>query len=287
MTDPETIITRIKHVDIQGATAVARAGIALLQRMHENDADQERLEEVADQLREARPTEPLLFNAINVAMATENFDPVLDHLDEAQDTIHETGADLIDNGDTVFTHCHSSTVTGTLRYAFEEETKEFTVRNTETRPLYQGRETAEELAEIGIPVTHYVDAGARIALKDADVMMIGADAITDSGHVLNKIGSELFTAVAQEHDVPAYVLADSWKFDHRTVFDYEPALEQRVASEVWEDAPDGVEIVNYAFERIAPNRIDAIISDIGSYAPEEFVDHADRNYHELTGAERE
>lgn len=287
MNDPDTVIRKIENVEIQGATAVARAGIELLQSLQEDGAHQQRLDAVAERLKGARPTEPLLFNAIDIALATDDFDQVLEHIDTAQDQIQETAADLIADGSVVFTHCHSSTVTGTLRYAFRDRGTAFTVHNTETRPLYQGRETAEELADTGIPVQHYVDAGGRIALKDADVMLIGADAITDSGHVLNKIGSELFAEVAQEHDVPVYVLADSWKFDHRTVFDYEPELEQRVAEEVWQDAPDGVEIVNYAFERIEPHRIDGIISDIGSYGPNAFVEHADRNYHELTGTEQE
>ncbi len=287
MADPDAVIKKIENIEIQGATAVARAGVELLQEMHDDGIHQQRIEAVAERLKGVRPTEPFLFNAIDIALSTEDFERVLAHIDSAQDDIHRAAADLFEDGDTVFTHCHSSTVVGTLIHAADELDQQVTVHNTETRPLFQGRDTAKELADAGIPVKHYVDSGARLALQDADMVMLGADAVTSSGHVLNKIGSELFAEAAQVREIPVYVLTDSWKFDHRTVFDHVEEREKRRGSEVWEDAPDNVQVMNYAFERISAEHIDAIVSDIGSYNPETFVDHADRNYHELTGTEEE
>lgn len=275
--DADTVIKKIKDVEIQGATNVARAGIELLQDLDEQGASQDELEATAHRLKEARPTEPFLFNAIDIVLETRDFGAVLQHIEDSQTEIHGSGADLINEGSAVYTHCHSSTVTGTLTRAFME--KEFSVKCTETRPLYQGRETAEELADAGIPVELSVDSGARLALEDADIMFIGADAVTPDGHVLNKIGSGMFAAVAQGHDVPVYVLTDSWKFDARTA--WEDELETRPADEVWTEAPDAVDIVNYAFERVQSALIDGIVSELGVHPPGAFVDTVQEEYPQI------
>ncbi len=279
--DADTVIQQIKDVEIQGATAVARTGVELLQELADAGASQERIDDVAQQLKTARPTEPFLRNAVNIALDTADFEQVLDHIDTARTDIVDIGSDIVPEDGTVFTHCHSSTVTSTLVNAFDTDA-DFAVHCTETRPLYQGRETAAELADNGIPVQLYVDSGAQIALTDADVMLIGADAITAAGDVLNKIGSDLFAMTAQENDVPVYVLTDAWKFvgaDSDTV----PSRERRDAAEVWSDAPDGVDIVNYAFERIMAAHIDGIVSELGVLEPEAFVDQVQEAY--MSGAQ--
>jgi ribose 1,5-bisphosphate isomerase len=154
--------------------------------------------------------------------------------------------------------------------------KRFEVHNTETRPRYQGRITAQELALLGIPVTHYVDAAARFALKKADIMLVGADAITADGKVINKIGSELFAEIASKFDIPVYVCADSWKFDAATIFGYEEEIEERTPSEIWKKPPKGIKIDNHAFEKIDPRLVTGIISEFGIYRPEIFAEELKR-----------
>lgn len=283
--DPDETIRKIEDVEIQGATAVARTGVGLLQELDDDDASEDELDEVAQRLKEARPTEPFLFNAVDMARETGDYEQVLAHMDDTQDKIQNIAAGLLEDGDTVFTHCHSSTVTGVLQHVSSHGT-DIAVRCTETRPLYQGRETAAELAYTGIPVQLYVDSGARIALKDADVMLIGADAVTATGKVVNKIGSELFAEVAHRYDVPVYVCTDAWKFDARSRFGYHEPLERRVADEVWEDAPDGVDIVNYAFERIHPDVIDGIVSELGVLPPDGFAQTVQDAYPEIMDVEK-
>lgn len=280
--DPDTVIQQIEDVEIQGATAVARTGVELLQDLAEKGADRDDIETTADRLKAARPTEPFLRNAVNVALETEDYADVLAHIDTARDDITPVAAELVESGDTVFTHCHSSTVTASLVHAHDDGAS-FAVHCTETRPLYQGRTTAKELAEAGIPVELYVDAGARLALKKADVMLIGADAITSTGKVVNKIGSELFAEVAHGYDIPVYIVTDSWKFDSRSRFGYHESLERRVADEVWPDAPGGVDVMNYAFEHVHPDLIDGIVSELGVLAPDSFVQAVMDTYPELQG----
>ncbi|MFB6076705.1 MAG: hypothetical protein ABEK12_01075, partial [Candidatus Nanohaloarchaea archaeon] len=65
--DPDQVVRKIRHIEIQGATSIARAGIELLQEMDRDGADRAAIDAVADDLRAARPVEPLLDNAIRIA----------------------------------------------------------------------------------------------------------------------------------------------------------------------------------------------------------------------------
>ena len=109
-------------------------------------------------------------------------------------------------------------------------------------------------------------------------MLLGADAITVEGKIINKMGSELFAEVAEQNDVPVYICSDSWKFDPASVFGYEEEIEKRSAKEVWPTAPKGVTISNFAFEKINPDLITGIISELGVYTPEVFVEEVKRSY---------
>jgi len=137
-----------------------------------------------------------------------------------------------------------------------------------------------------VPVRFYVDSGARIALREADVMLIGADAVLDNGKVINKIGSETFAEVAGGYGVPVYVVTNSWKYDPMSSFGYETEIERRAAEEVWDEPPEGVEVVNYAFEKISPEKVDGVVSELGVHAPDDFVEAVGEKYPELVDAAR-
>ncbi len=294
----EKAVRDIKSVKIQGAENIAKASVEAIRlyfskrRLRRPDVFLSALFSASKKLSGARPTEPLLRNCMRfVVMETGREGSVnglmnrmfsacrqvIYHLEIAGKSIADMGSNKIENGMNVFTHCHSSSVMGALRKA-KEQGKNFVVYNTETRPLFQGRITARELARMKIPVKHFVDSGARIALKDCDLMLIGADAITSEGKVINKIGSEMFAMMAERYGVPVYVLADSWKFDPLSVYGIPEPIERRSAREVWRRPPRGVEISNMAFERVDPDLISAIISELGVYAPENFVSEVRKTY---------
>ncbi|MFB6166640.1 MAG: translation initiation factor eIF-2B [Candidatus Nanohaloarchaea archaeon] len=270
--DAEETLRKIREVEIQGATNVAREGVKLLREMDSEGASRERLERVMEELEDARPTEPLLFNAIDIVRETGDYGRVLEHLESSRERIVKKGKDLVEEGDTVYTHCHSSTVTSVLKEA--SKGRDFEAKVTETRPLYQGRVTAEELAEADIPVELYVDSAAHKVLQDADMMFIGADAVIPGG-VVNKIGSGLFARTANTLDVPVHVFTDSWKYTG------EADIEERPPGEIWEDAPGGVEIRNPAFEVVPHDDIESVVSELGREIPKGFIGSVEDEYPEV------
>jgi len=284
-------VADIKALRIQGAQAVAKEGVLALKEVllrSRADSPNRLLKELLsarNELVRARPTEPCLRNSLsflfhevdysNLRALTlgvrSNIQEALSHLRGVNKTIAGIGSQKIADGMVVFTHCHSSTVMAILLEA-KREKKRFSVHNTMTMPLLQGRKTAKELAAAGIPVTHFVDSAARLALKKADIMLIGADAITSEGKVANKIGSELFAEAAARFSVPVYSCTDSWKFDPESVYGFEEPLEERAKEEVWKGAPKGVTIDNHAFELVAPELFAGVITELGVYKPEVLVE---------------
>jgi len=266
----EKTLKDIKSLKIQGAENVAKAAIIAWMKAKDK-------EEATKKLAKARPTEPMLRNVLKYLEKFGNAEKLLEKLDKDREKIEKIGSKKIKDGYIVYTHCHSSTVTSVLRRA-KEEGKKFEVYVTETRPFYQGRITARELASYKIPVTIFVDSAARQAIKKANIMLIGCDAITAEGIVINKIGSEMFAEVANKYDVPVYVITHSLKFDPLTFFGFEVEIEKRASEEVWENPPKGVKVWNYVFEKINPKLITAIISELGILKPETFVQEVKKVY---------
>ena len=290
----QQIIKDIKSLKVQGATNVAVSSVNALKIFAEQNKRKRKVDFIhsVNTLRKilfkARPTEPAMRNAVNYVLADIEIEEdavktikqrtkdIEYHFKNAKELIAKFGAKKIQKKMIVFTHCHSSAVIETLKSA--KKRVNFEVHNTETRPRLQGRITAKELARAGIPVVHYVDSAARLALKKADLMLIGADAITTEGKIINKIGSEMFAEIADKYDIPVYSCTDSWKFDPETVFGYEEEIEKRSEKEVWPNPPRGVRIDNHAFEKIDSDLITGIISELGIYKPSVFVDQIRRAY---------
>lgn len=284
-------LQQIRSLKIQGAEHVAlAAAYALLDlvqrfRTHSPASFSRELLSAQRKLLVVRSTEPALRNVLTYVLEGFSFSrrdstqmrflivkrvrSVEQHFLSSQRRI----ADLIEKKvplqGIVFTHCHSSTVVAGL-IAARKKGKRFVVYNTEARPLYQGRITAKELARHNIPVYHFVDSAARVALKKADLVLLGSDAVTTT-KVYNKIGSELIAEVAHRYQIPVYVCTNSWKFDPRFALGDEEEIEERSWKEVWSGKPKGVTIMNPAFEAIAPELVTGIISELGVMSHALFV----------------
>ena len=284
-----TTLAKIRNLEIQGASSIAKeAAKAFVLKVSESRYKDKKsmikgMAAIKKKIFATRSTEPFMRNLINyiidsskdmdfkyvVPSLNTNLNKTLKLITKSERDIIEIGAKKIKKGYVVYTHCHSSTVVNILKKA-KDNGVNFEVHNTETRPLYQGRKTSKELADYGIPVRHYVDSAARLALKKADIMLIGADAITAEGKIINKIGSELISEAANKLNVPVYVCTHSWKFDPKTIFGFEEIIEKRLAKEVWPDKPKNVAIDNFAFEQVNPSLVTGIISEIGIYSPQNF-----------------
>jgi ribose 1,5-bisphosphate isomerase len=190
--------------------------------------------------------------------------------------IIEHGGPLIDDGSTIYTHCHSSSVTSLI--IAESKNKDVRVICSETRPRWQGRKTARELAENGVDTTLFVDSAIHMYQPEADLVLIGADAV-GGGQLYNKIGSFMVADYARRSGIPSYSVCETQKFDPLVDIGYVQPVEQRPPEEVIEgDVPFGIK--NPAFETVPIEFLTGIITEIGVLKPDE-VDAVVHRYDEL------
>lgn len=148
--------------------------------------------------------------------------------------------------------------------------KTLKVYAAEARPVMQGaRLTSFELTNDGFDVTLLPDTAIGIAMQREliDRVIVGADRITRTGHVFNKVGTYQIATLAKKHHVPFYVAAPLSTFDFET--DWKKVkIEERSPDEVRklagrQTAPENVSVFNPAFDVTPPELITAIITEEG------------------------
>ncbi len=286
----------IKSLKIQGAENIAESilkalKIVVLKSKKTSSEDfTKEIQKARKSLEATRPTEPYMRNMLksafyevysgDIRIFRENMlnsiQSLLSKMKRDKELISEIGSHKIPKNSIIYTHCKSSTVIEIIKKA--HKTKNFIVHNTETRPRFQGRETAKALAEAGIRVKHFVDSAMRLSIKKADIVLLGCDAITAEGKVINKIGSELAAEIAYKRGIPVYICTNSLKFDPKTIFGFDEPIEKRSPEEVWDKPPKNVEIDNHVFEIIEPSLISGVITELGIYKPYILVQEIQRNY---------
>ena len=193
----------------------------------------------------------------------------------------KNGSELFDDNDTIMTHCNAGalatvgygTALGVIR-ATKDSGKNVKVIATETRPVQQGsRLTAFELKHDGINVSLIPDTAVGYTMANGLVnkVVVGADRILRTGHVYNKIGTYQVATMAKQHDIPFYVAAPLSTFDMKSNPE-DVIIEQRKASEVTvigdkKTAPDGIDVINPAFDMTPPGLISGIITENGIVKP--------------------
>ena len=195
--------------------------------------------------------------------------------DAAQNrAIGKNGSVLIEDGDTILTHCNAGelatveygTALGVVRAAWEQG-KKIKVIADETRPLLQGaRLTTYELKRDGIPVTLITDnmAGYIMSKGLVNKVIVGADRIVQDA-VFNKIGTYSVAVLAHEHKIPFYVAAPKSTFD-LTCKAADVEVEERKPEEVThiggvQIAPNGVNVMNPSFDPTHLKYVTAIITE--------------------------
>ncbi len=292
----------IKNLKIQGARNVAIASIEAfdLKMKSPKTKDKEtffsEMLELGNRFAELRPTEPMLINLLrrftkkisegkNIGEMKEIFKKTKSEfeisLKENIEKISGYGSNLIKDGSTVLTHCHSSTAESAIVSAFQ--TKNIKVICTETRPRFQGRITAQKLSKAGIGVTMIVDSAIGSVMHDVDIVIVGADVITTSGDLINKIGTSTVAEIAEENRIPFYSAAELWKYDPMTKFGVERHIEMRDRSELFSDLKskdlkkfDNINVLNPSFDLTSNKYIKGYITEEGIIPPQNIADVAER-----------
>lgn len=160
----------------------------------------------------------------------------------------------------------------------------------ETRPWNQGsRLTAWELQQEGIPNTLICDntGGYLMQIGQVDMVIVGADRVTHTGDVVNKIGTYLKALAAKDNALPFFVALPSSTFDWKLDNGMEIPIEQRSGEEITtltgKDisgemrtvflADQDTRATNYSFDITPARLVTSLITERGIIAPERNAIH--------------
>lgn len=301
----EEVAKAIVDMIVRGAPAIgvsAAYGVAIGAIAIESESKEEffkKLETICQVIKGTRPTAVNLFWAVDrvYEKALANKDKTIKEIkdiiveeavtmdredEETCKAIGKHGNELIKENSTILTHCNAGalatsdygTALGVIRAAHEAG-KNINVFADETRPYLQGaRLTAWELQQDGIPVTLICDNMAGHFMKAGKIhcVIVGADRIALNGDTANKIGTYSVAVLAKENNIPFYVAAPVSTIDFSIETGESIPIEERKAEEVThikgiQLAPEGIKVLNPAFD-VTPNRyVAAIITEKGVLYP--------------------
>ncbi|KAK1962551.1 initiation factor 2 subunit family protein [Colletotrichum eremochloae] len=225
-----------------------------------------------------------------VANPHQSFDAVRTHLLRngrlfasraiaARDRIADAGWRFVRDGKVVLTHGASRAVS-TLLFRAADQFGDGGVRfkvvyvRDEHRPAESGR-VVRELREKGIPVAEIAESSVAHVLgllRQVHMVIVGAEAVTQNGGIISRMGTYQIAKLAKQAGLPFYVAAESHKFvrkvplDQRDLGFKQHVLDFRTdgASVQPEDAVDytppdfvsnlvtenGVKLPSYVFEQL-------------------------------------
>lgn len=241
----ESLVKRIKSIDIQGAKEIAIESLKFLRTLAKKKGFGKDFNSAMKKLENARPTAVVLHNCLEIVKREKDvktINKLLRQLNQATNEIAKRGSRLIKKNSVIMTHCHSGEALSVIKQAWKEG-KKITVYATETEPKEQGIITAKELAKMKIPVILIVDSAIEFFIKDVDMIIVGTDAIRKDG-IVNKIGTYPLAVVAWEHKKPIYVVGNTLKLDKRKKL----IIEERDPDEVYVEHLKTLEVRNPAFD---------------------------------------
>lgn len=299
----------IKRLCIRGAPAIGIAtamGIALAgleANVSGSDEFTRALEPAMNALMKTRPT------AVNIRWAVERIRALVDGHKEmtvselkellvkeaigileediaVNKAIGRWGAEFLNDGDTVLTHCNAGslatggygTATAPILVAIEQG-KRIQVFADETRPVLQGaRLTAWELQQSNVPVTLITDNSAGALMKKGLIScaIVGTDRTVANGDVANKIGTYTVAVLCKEHHIPFYVAAPLSSIDFSIPNGEMIPIEERSAEEVInvfgrQVAPADTRVINMAFDVTPARYVTAIFTEKGAFRPQDLA----------------
>jgi translation initiation factor 2B subunit (eIF-2B alpha/beta/delta family) len=142
------------------------------------------------------------------------------------------------------------------------------------------KEQVKVLLEKDLPV-QVVDLYNTGRLKDKiDLVVLTADIIMHETFI-TKSGGQLLALWAKQLNIPVVVIADSRKILNKKIL---PARvldsfineNQRSVAEIWADAPEGLQVINYYLEEMSNELIHHFVLEQQAYSPAELSHEVDK-----------
>jgi len=207
--------------------------------------------------------------------AIDNF--IREKVTLADQVIARKANEKIKDGDVVLTFAKSSIIQQTLVEAHRQG-KKFRVIVVDSRPLFEGKNLARALSELGIMVQYSLIHGLSHVMKEATKVFLGAHAMMNTGKLFSRIGTALVAMMAKELEIPVIVCCESIKFADRSDLDsfvhneIAPPEELIIAGPApsllskWEDVPN-LQLLNLMYDLTPTEYINMVVTEYGPIPP--------------------
>ena len=210
----------------------------------------------------------------NLSSAIDLF--IRERVTVADEVIAASAAEQIKDGDIIMTYAKSHVVESAFIEAVRKG-KSFKVIVVDSRPLFEGKNLARTLAELGVEVQYGLTNGIDRVVKSATKVLLGAHAMMSNGRLYSRIGTALVAMSAKEAAVPVIVCCESIKFTDRVALDSfvhnelappDELLLQRSSSGLanWREVPN-LHLLNLLFDVSPAEYITMVITEYGSLPP--------------------
>lgn len=175
-------------------------------------------------------------------------------------------AELLPPDATIYTHSWSGTVEQSLRW-LAQAGRARRVIVAESRPIGEGIALARALAaseaarDGGLLVTLAADAASGLLMREADAVLVGADAVRVDGAVVNKVGTYPLALMARAEGKPLYALCETLKI---AAPDWPLILEAGDPADLAPEPIPGVTIVATLFDYTPAEYCRAIVTERGA-----------------------
>lgn len=129
---------------------------------------------------------------------------------------------------------------------------------SEARPKLEGLALAARLAASGLRVRLVTDAQMGLALREADVLLVGADAISQDDRLINKVGTQMLVMAAHEGGIPVYAVCQTHKIAPPS---WPLTLERQPPEDVCK--PQGFRVQNVVFDATPLDLFTEVITESG------------------------
>ena len=233
----ERSLDDLRHDHSAGAAELARQALSLLEsaaHLHETDSPHDLtdlLDRTAGALRLARPTmAPIAYwsdrfesalsdinrkyptmSALPSAVATAVLNLGIE-ADQLADLLATNVADSLSDANVVVTASYSSTLIKGLSRAADrgKRIRVLALESGGGSPSF-GRRVSDAARAAGLPATVVPNDDLPVAVRQADLVLIGADSVLSDGSVINGTPSRLLAEAAQRASVPVIVAAGPTK----------------------------------------------------------------------------
>lgn len=184
----------------------------------------------------------------------------------ARNIIAEHGERFVRPGSRILVHGHSRVALSILQKAAMSG-QQFSVTVTEGRPDETGFTMAKVLTDLKIPTTIVLDSAVGYIMENVDMVLVGAEAVAESGGIVNKLGTYTVALSAKAHGVPVYVAAESYKFARLFPLSQRDLPMERKQFPVGPLLPEAVKIDNPSRDYTPPGFVSLLFTDLGVLTP--------------------